>query len=568
MSFIGADASREPAQRQVGSALTVPRHPVAVYYNVSTQADEVSEYNWIYLASSNGGSGYCDANPTTATCLAAPLSPTTGFASYIVPTDAANDLHFILSNDPRPFYAHVSNLTAPDYLGLTLMSSILSTYRSAYAANTPLVNQTLTQAGTTLRQQGVWASTGMSDGSAITGSVSNGVVTITNPTSVAAPLTAPTGTFVNGATFGSAYGGERSAWIAGSTTLTYGIPAFTSAASTAVTVGAPFSFRVSAALALTLTESGALPDGVTFVDNGNGTATLAGTATTVGTSALTFTAVNALGSATQAFTLVVGQAPTITSAATATFPVGVAGTFVVTATGYPAPTLALTGTLPRGVAFSAATGTLSGTPLAGSARSYQVTVSATNQLGRVTQALTVVVTQAPAFTSSATGTMREGVASTLTVRTSGYPTPTVSMVGSLPAGVVFTAATNGTATLSGTPAAGTSGSYPLTFTATSTIGTTTLSYTLTVQVAPVFTSTASSTVTLLAPFAFTISASGSPTPNIGATTALPQGVRLRNNGDGTATLSGTPSLPGTWAIGLRAVNAAGTALQTLTLVVG
>jgi hypothetical protein len=563
VTYIGADASREPAQRQVGAAYTVPRHPVALYYNVSTAAEEVNEYNWIYTSSGNGGSGYCEANPATATCLASPLSPTTGFASYIVPTDAANDLRFILSNDPRPFYAHVSNLTAPDYLGLTLMSSILSTYRSAYAATTPLVNQTLTQAGTTLRQQDAWRTSGMPDGSAITGSVSNGIVTITNPTSVAAPLTAPTGTFVNGVAFGSAYAGERSAWVSGSTSLSSGIPAFTSAASTAVRAGTPFSFTVSAAQALTLTSS-TLPAGVTFVDRGNGTATLAGNAS-VGTSTLSFTAVNALGSATQAFTLVVGEAPAITSDPSATFTVGAAGTFGVTTTGYPAPTLALTGTLPRGVTFSAATGALSGTPLAGSARSYPVTVSAANALGRVTQALTLVVTQVPAFTSGASGTMREGVAATITVRTSGFPVPTVSLAGSLPAGVAFSAGANGTAVLSGTPGAGTSGSYPLTLTATSATGTAVLAFSLTVQAAPVFTSAPGSTAQLLVPLSITISASGSPTPRITATTPLPPGLRLRSNGNGSATLSGTPTLAGSWAVGLRAANAAGTTVATFTL---
>ena len=55
-----------------------------------------------------------------------------------------------------------------------------------------------------------------------------------------------------------------------------------------------------------LSETGALPAGVTFVDNGDGTATLAGTpaAGTGGTYALTITAANGvLPDATQSFTL-------------------------------------------------------------------------------------------------------------------------------------------------------------------------------------------------------------------------------------------------------------------------
>ena len=99
-----------------------------------------------------------------------------------------------------------------------------------------------------------------------------------------------------------------------------------------------------------LTETGALPTGVTFIDNGNGTATIAGTpaAGTGGTYPITITATNANGTATQAFTLTNAQAPTITSASAATFTTGVAGTYTVTTTGYPAATITESGTLPAG----------------------------------------------------------------------------------------------------------------------------------------------------------------------------------------------------------------------------
>ena len=82
--------------------------------------------------------------------------------------------------------------------------------------------------------------------------------------------------------------------------------------------------------------AGALPAGVTFIDNGNGTATLAGTpaAGTGGIYALTFTAANGVGARRpQTFTLTVNQAPAITSATATTFTVGVPGTFTVTTTG-------------------------------------------------------------------------------------------------------------------------------------------------------------------------------------------------------------------------------------------
>ena len=56
-------------------------------------------------------------------------------------------------------------------------------------------------------------------------------------------------------------------------------PAITSAASTTFTVGSAGTFTVTTTGFPTaaLSEVGSLPSGVTFVDNGDGTATLAGT---------------------------------------------------------------------------------------------------------------------------------------------------------------------------------------------------------------------------------------------------------------------------------------------------
>ena len=77
---------------------------------------------------------------------------------------------------------------------------------------------------------------------------------------------------------------------------------------------------------LGLSETGSLPTGVTFVDNGNGTATLAGTpaAGTSGVYPLTIGASNGVSpDASQSFTLTVDAAPSITSADAATFTRGV-----------------------------------------------------------------------------------------------------------------------------------------------------------------------------------------------------------------------------------------------------
>ena len=247
----------------------------------------------------------------------------------------------------------------------------------------------------------------------------------------------------------------------------------------------------------------ALPAGVTFVDNGNGTGTLSGTpaAGTGGTYAISFTATNTIGaSAPQAFTLTVNGPPSITSANTTTFTAGTPGTFTVTAIGSPTPAIAVSGSLPAGVTFldnGNGTGTLSGTPGAATGGSYALTFTASNGvLPDGTQAFTLIVNQAPAVTSAATTTFTVGTPGTFAVTTSGFPLPTLAVGGvALPAGVTFVDNGNGTGTLSGTPAAGTGGTYAITFTATNTAGASApQAFTLTVNQAPAITSANSTAV--------------------------------------------------------------------------
>ncbi|GAA1141195.1 putative Ig domain-containing protein [Nocardioides aquiterrae] len=72
----------------------------------------------------------------------------------------------------------------------------------------------------------------------------------------------------------------------------------------------------------------------------------------------------------------------------------------------------------------------------------------------------------PAFTGLAGDTaFTIGTAGSVTLRTLAGPAATLSVEGSLPAGVTFTDRGDGTADIAGTPASGTAGSYPLTVTA-------------------------------------------------------------------------------------------------------
>ena len=248
-------------------------------------------------------------------------------------------------------------------------------------------------------------------------------------------------------------------------------PAITSSSSAGFTVGIGGSFTVKASgfPVPALSVSGP-PGAVTFADNKNGTGTLSVTSSAaLGVYSLVFSAGNGVGSnATQNFTLTIGQPPAITSANTFTFTVGAAASFTVTATGYPAPKLSESGTLPRRITFTASTGVLSGTPSLGTGGAYKITFTASNGVGsNATQSFTLTVDQAPVITSSTSTSFTVGTAGSFTVKTTGYPVPGVSESGTLPSGVTFGTPTN---VLTGTPAAGTGGTYPIIFTASNGVG--------------------------------------------------------------------------------------------------
>ncbi|OLC91221.1 MAG: hypothetical protein AUH86_21110 [Acidobacteria bacterium 13_1_40CM_4_58_4] len=343
-------------------------------------------------------------------------------------------------------------------------------------------------------------------------------------------------------------------------------PAITSANSTTFTVSTLGTFTVTATgfPAPSLSETGTLPTGVTFNPV---TGVLSGTPApgTAGTYPIMFTASNGVGTAaTQNFTLTVGQPPAITSANSTTFTVGTAGTFTVTATGFPAPTFSETGALPTGVTFNTTTGVLSGTAGAGTGGTYPITFKATNSSGSTSQSFTLMVDQAPAITSANSTTFSVGAAGTFTVTATGFPAPTFSETGTLPTGVTFNTTTG---VLSGTPAAGTNGTYPITFTASNGVGTAAMqSFTLTVNTAPVITSASSTTFTVGTAGTFTVTATGTPTPTLTETGTLPTGVTFSTT---TGVLSGTPGAGtgGTYAITFKATNSSGSSSQSFTLTV-
>ena len=218
VTVFAQDGSRQPTQYSLGAAEGAPRYPSNIYYNASNWPDELSEYNTLYVASGdsigNGETGRCDDTSST-TCLTTPATEATVLAS-----ESRIMLGHVLDNNPRVGYAHQSDLIGPatqngadyGYTILDLISNMLSQYNTWYNTNSPLDQMTDTTEAQVLAEQGAWATA--ETGGNYTASVTNGTVTVTNNGSaVNVPITAPAGTTVNGAAFGTAYGGQLSDWV-------------------------------------------------------------------------------------------------------------------------------------------------------------------------------------------------------------------------------------------------------------------------------------------------------------------------------------------------------------------
>ena len=320
-------------------------------------------------------------------------------------------------------------------------------------------------------------------------------------------------------------------------------------------------------------ESGRCRPGVTFADNGNGTATLAGTpaAGTGGTYPLTITATNGVEPRRHPELHADGERgerrPAITSAACTTFTVGTAGHVHGDDHRAPRPRRSReSGALPAGRHLHRQRQRHRhprGHPAGGYRRQLPASRSPppTGSAPSATQSFTLTVDQAPAITSAQPTTFTIGTAGTFTVtdhrrpdagaharpgrcpRASPSPTTATARPPSpAPRRRVATAATP-------------SRSPPPTGSAPDA----TQSFTLTVDQAPAITSAGCTT--------FTAGTRGhvhrarppaSRPRRLTETGALPSGVTFIDNGNGTATLAGTPAAGtgGTYPLTITAGNGA------------
>lgn len=210
--WFASDGSREPQPRRIGNADTVPRHPMNIFYNVATRAEQIDEYNWIYNSTADGGSGICEIDPNS-TCIA-PLGPD-GFESYIVPIERTIAMRHILRNDPRPHFVHQSNL-AEERIILPVLDAIMDSYDQMYSAAAPLVVPRQSEAGELIRDMTHWTEAGVGPDARVTAyRQGDEVVVQVEGDPVRVPLT------VSGTgAWGDSWGGRRSAW----TTVSSGTP--------------------------------------------------------------------------------------------------------------------------------------------------------------------------------------------------------------------------------------------------------------------------------------------------------------------------------------------------------
>jgi hypothetical protein len=212
-------------------ATGIPRYPTNVYYNVSTNAQEIDEYETLY------DSPTCTPVAGVTTCN--PAGTTFTIGQIMASVDQGMFQH-MMGNDPKPTYFHQTNLMSQptgtvngvgDGLYYEAMNPLLAQYHQYFQANAPIVQLTMPQIGTLLNQQSAWAA---ADTSQISGSISGNVVTVTNSGAATdIPLT--------GTTVGSAYAGTQSGWVSAPTgTSTYtALAAWPAPPSTAVIVQVP-----------------------------------------------------------------------------------------------------------------------------------------------------------------------------------------------------------------------------------------------------------------------------------------------------------------------------------------
>ena len=306
---------------------------------------------------------------------------------------------------------------------------------------------------------------------------------------------------------------------------------------------------------------------------------LHGFPTTKGTYNVPLKATNRFGTVTKTLRLVIGEAPTITTASLKSALVGTAYSgATLKATGTTPITWTMTGA-PSWLTLNEKTGALGGKPTERGTSPYRVTFKATNSTGKTdTKTLTLVVSEKPWIGTLPGGEVGKYYSQTLPIDGSDPLTWSVTS-GNVPDGLSW----NGK-TLRGTPTR--EGDFKFTVKASNTIDgkpfSTTKQITIVIGSRPVIAAASLPPATLGKAYKdagnknVTLVATGTKNVTFAAT-GLPKGMTLskgswdNKNKVTTATLTGTPQkdvAPDNYPITVTATNDIGVDTRTLTLEVG
>ncbi|WP_432564490.1 Agd3-related carbohydrate deacetylase [Kineococcus sp. SYSU DK003] len=191
ITAIAEDASLPTHGACIGPATTVPRHPTNIYTHVSRWADLLADYNRQYAAQGVHAATVED----------------------FVDAEAAIVLRHVLTNDPRPLFAHQSNL-AQDRILLTFLGHVLDLLREHLADGVEVVNESMDDLARELHRRARWQHARCAR--QVSAVLSGDVLELSTTSEVEVPLTVPVGSHCTDRAepVGTSYAGSCSGWIA------------------------------------------------------------------------------------------------------------------------------------------------------------------------------------------------------------------------------------------------------------------------------------------------------------------------------------------------------------------
>lgn len=184
--WIADDNSFRSTQYRLGDALTVPRHPTNIYFNVATRADALHEHDHLSASST-------EARGVTL------LTPRTTWEAFIG-REAGTMLLHMLDNDPRPHFVHQSNLCG-ERIAYELLDEALARFRECLTVE--LIQPSLAQAGEEFARQAAWREA--LNARTVSAHLHGGRLHVRSEDALRVPLTGTQ-------EVGSEYGGCRSGW--------------------------------------------------------------------------------------------------------------------------------------------------------------------------------------------------------------------------------------------------------------------------------------------------------------------------------------------------------------------